>query len=57
MANTKPRKKARTMKAGDLASELPPDLRRIYKLYREAAKDPDFRARLEEILKPKVPAR
>ena len=57
MANAKPRKKAQAVKAGDVASELPPDLRTIHNLYREAAKDPEFRAKLEEILKPKVPAR
>lgn len=57
MANAEPRKKARAVKSGDVASELPADLRKIHSLYREAAKDPEFRAKLKEILKPKIPAR
>ena len=57
MASAKPKKKAKAVKSEDVASELPADLRKIHNLYREAAKDPEFRAKLKEILKPKVPAR
>jgi hypothetical protein len=57
MSKVKHRQSEPSTGESDLASELPPDLRRIHRLYREAAKDPDFRAKLKEILKPKVPTR
>ncbi len=54
MAKVKRVNQDKTARADDSDLELPPDLKKIRDLYREAAKDPEFRAKLLEVLKPKV---